>query len=600
MKAYSNIAAAVFALLLLASSASAYTTHINAPAVVFGQDTGILTTVSLNVTHGNGNVTIKGPRIVNISTLESAQAAAAYASYFVGVNEKDYNFTYTIYNASNVSGPSGGLAMTMLAVAALQGRQLPENFTATGTINQDGTVGEIGGVYDKAAAAASKGMHYILVPYVYPGSFENELYYISQQLFGIKVIEVMNVSQALGYVYGKLYLSPVSYNVTEYYHLASLQQANLTCTACNMSAFAELEGFTLNLTNATIESAPEQLSGLKQSMLGQEAKFAQIAAKGYLYAASDLSFLLYDNAYTIAASANITTASANIMISNLTSYCSSLTPPQMTNLNYEYVIGGELRQSWGSIYAGIAGQQLASSQSSDGLIEAINTAGKASGWCQAASKMYSIASSLGGQPVALNSSIKADAQKAISQSSSFNSDNLYYQSAVNNYKEENYGAALYAMSYAMAIYGSAYSMHNETLLMGNLSNFTYGAWPTQFALQARFYQNEAMLTGNQSENESAFYVAMLAKLLSSDNRLITASFYNVSVNSTAQQNYNAIESQVQAVQQQIQNVYVLLLAILVILLIILLMLFVVLLRPYTRKQAEASGNSGRRTRRNHA
>ena len=529
MKLYARIAGTLLLFALMSVSVGAYTTQIRAPAVIFNQDAGVLTTVSVNVTSGNGNVAIHGPQIVNDSTLQSAITAARYASSFVGVNESKYNFIYTIYNASNVSGPSGGLAMTMLAITALQQRQLPGNFTATGTINSAGTVGEIGGVYDKAQAASGSGMHYILVPQVPAGSFEQQLYYLTQQQFNIPLIEVPNATQALEYVYGTAPMHPVSYNVSADYYVGSLPMANMTCVACNVSLFGQLANFTFNSTNGIVNSMGPEFSALKSQMLSQEGQYAAIAQKGYLYSGSDLSFLLYTNAYTMLNSKNITASSANLTVGNVSSYCSSLTPPPLTNTNYEYVIGGELRQSWGSIYANIAKQELNASQTSDGLVLAIDDVGKASAWCGAAQEMYGLAASAGGKYVAISPTVKANATKALNAISSYGTSTLYYQSALDNYKAGNYAASLYASAYALAFYGSPPGNSSTvSSVLSNLPRYNYGVWPTEFALQAQFYINEARLTGNQSDNVSAYYVANLARLLSSYDQQLNSTFdYNV-------------------------------------------------------------------------
>jgi len=68
---------------------------------------------------------------------------------------------------------------------------------------------------------------------------------------------------------------------------------------------------------------------------------------------------------------NTNESAAQNIISNVSTYCSSLVPPQMTNSNYEYVIGGELRQELGSITAGNAATILNRSETSDGIFESL-------------------------------------------------------------------------------------------------------------------------------------------------------------------------------------------------------------------------------------
>ena len=156
---------AMLSLAALAAVSSAYVTQIHAIAVLQGEDKGMITPAYLNLTAGNGAIKFVGNTTVNQSTLQSAQTAVGYATSYLGVNALNYNFTYTLdTNGSSASGPSGGLAVTLLAIAALQHKQLAQNFAVTGTISSNGAVGLIGGAYDKIGAAKADGIRYVMVP----------------------------------------------------------------------------------------------------------------------------------------------------------------------------------------------------------------------------------------------------------------------------------------------------------------------------------------------------------------------------------------------------------------------------------------------------
>ena len=64
---------------LFLTSLYAYTTSIHAPAVLTNEFNGSLTLITLNLTSGNGNISIKGPYNVSLSTYESAQIAVSVA-----------------------------------------------------------------------------------------------------------------------------------------------------------------------------------------------------------------------------------------------------------------------------------------------------------------------------------------------------------------------------------------------------------------------------------------------------------------------------------------------------------------------------------------
>lgn len=63
-----------------------------------------------------------------------------------------------------VDGASAGSAATIAVVAALEGREIKEGYLITGTIEENGVIGPVGGVFYKAQAAEESGASYLLVP----------------------------------------------------------------------------------------------------------------------------------------------------------------------------------------------------------------------------------------------------------------------------------------------------------------------------------------------------------------------------------------------------------------------------------------------------
>ena len=63
-----------------------------------------------------------------------------------------------------LGGPSAGAAMTIATIAAIEGKEVRGDVAITGTIEQDGSVGFVGGIVEKMEAAAQKGVKLFLVP----------------------------------------------------------------------------------------------------------------------------------------------------------------------------------------------------------------------------------------------------------------------------------------------------------------------------------------------------------------------------------------------------------------------------------------------------
>lgn len=169
----------------------------------------------------------KGETLTNIDKLlfwtdtqQSIQTAKAVAENVTKISASNYDITYTIEsNASIIGGPSAGAALTIATIAALKNEKLKSDVMITGTINDDGTIGQVGGVLEKAQAAKYIGAKLFLVPkgqgtetYLKPeeNCTRTANFVFCQTTYkqvdvnigkdaGISVIEVSNVTEAYNY-----------------------------------------------------------------------------------------------------------------------------------------------------------------------------------------------------------------------------------------------------------------------------------------------------------------------------------------------------------------------------------------------------------------
>ena len=91
------------------------------------------------------------------------------AAPYVGAmgTQPAYKLPFTVkINADNIGGPSAGLAFTLAIIDSLSGGELTGGrvVAATGTIDPDGTVGDVGGVAQKTIAVERAGATLFLVP----------------------------------------------------------------------------------------------------------------------------------------------------------------------------------------------------------------------------------------------------------------------------------------------------------------------------------------------------------------------------------------------------------------------------------------------------
>jgi hypothetical protein len=558
------------------------TAYIHAPAVLITNNTGTLTNISVTVTRGTGKVTIIGPQIIANSTEQSAQTAAYYAAKYLGLNASRYNFTYSILDAgSNVSGPSAGAAMAIMAISALSGKQLLHDFTMTGTISPSGAIGQIGGVYDKTSAAKAEGISFIIVPGAAGDPAEEQLYLLVQGTFGIPLVQVSNISSASVFAFGIMNPqdSRTSYNIYQNISPNRIPAAPFTCSnGCNTTVFQSLMKYTFEITNSTIASigAPG-LSGVAAQMRIAMSQYSVLAAEGYLYGASNLAFQVYvDSYYFHNYRTNLTAAIEQT--ASVQSYCNSLAIPQLTSSNYEYVISGELRQTWGAYTANavLSGLSNDTQLTTDGILGLLGQTGEASGWCHAANELYNLPGA-SGQSVAPSASLSSVASARL-QRAAFYGSNIYYMTALQANTVRNYPLAILDADYAYAVSYASSQATQPTSTLLNMSaslaaNSTYGAWPTQFANEAYFYIKESGISPNSTAAHdyavSAYSAALLAHELSNDTRIINASLslgvYTSQIGgSSAQSQSNTSNYQLQAtlfnlvgsIQQLVSYIYI--------------------------------------------
>jgi uncharacterized protein len=182
---------------------------------------GVTTPLTVEVKSGDGKLLTNIEKLLFwVDTQYSIQIARDVAKNLTKINTDEYDLIYSIKtNATLIGGPSAGAALTIATVAAIENKTLKNDIIITGTIEPDGTIGEVGGVLEKAKVAKDVGIKVFLVPlgqgeqtYLKPketcvrkGSFifcETTYEQITINIgkdIGISVIEVKNIGEALKY-----------------------------------------------------------------------------------------------------------------------------------------------------------------------------------------------------------------------------------------------------------------------------------------------------------------------------------------------------------------------------------------------------------------
>ena len=174
--------------------------------------TGVMLNITAEVKPGKGRVLVDTQPLMGVVFQDAANTAVYVAQNRTRASLAGSDVIFSISapgQVPSVDGPSAGALMTLLVISAIENKPLREDVTLTGTIDQDGNVGAIGGVVEKAQAAKDSGKALFLLP----RANANLLQYTQQarQYRGFTVIQQIPTSvDAKTYVEGNIGV-PVQY-----------------------------------------------------------------------------------------------------------------------------------------------------------------------------------------------------------------------------------------------------------------------------------------------------------------------------------------------------------------------------------------------------
>lgn len=128
---------------------------------------GALLNLSVEIRPGKGRVLVQTTPLMGVIFQDAANTAAFVAENKTGkqLSSSDIIFSITAPDETpGVDGPSAGALMTLLTISAIDNSTLNDSITLTGTIDNAGNIGPIGGVLEKAQAAKAGGKTLFLVP----------------------------------------------------------------------------------------------------------------------------------------------------------------------------------------------------------------------------------------------------------------------------------------------------------------------------------------------------------------------------------------------------------------------------------------------------
>ncbi|MEM4700438.1 MAG: S16 family serine protease [Candidatus Nezhaarchaeales archaeon] len=184
---------------------------------------GVVLKVYAKIEKGAGRVFVATSPRVGIELQEAAEAAFRVAGRLSGLDTSAYDAYLLIVASSDVyvvDGPSAGASIAVLLTCVARGVSPDPSVVMTGAVREDGAVDKVGGVLEKALAAAKEGARLFLVPRgqaravmyeerrvkVGPFTFVTRepvevdvREYVAKMGYSMEVVEVGSVAEALNY-----------------------------------------------------------------------------------------------------------------------------------------------------------------------------------------------------------------------------------------------------------------------------------------------------------------------------------------------------------------------------------------------------------------
>ncbi|MBN2109507.1 MAG: hypothetical protein JW705_00250 [Methanosarcinaceae archaeon] len=128
---------------------------------------GTMIEISVELIPGKGRVLVQTEPLMGVVFQDAANTAVFVAQEMTStsLSASDTIFSITAeQEIPGIDGPSAGALMTLIMIAALENETPDTGVTVTGTIDESGNIGSIGGLMEKAQAAKDSGKDLLLIP----------------------------------------------------------------------------------------------------------------------------------------------------------------------------------------------------------------------------------------------------------------------------------------------------------------------------------------------------------------------------------------------------------------------------------------------------
>ncbi len=306
-----------------------------------GRNGGEISQFSVQIKNGSGNIYTSINPKVDESTQISQEIASFVGFRHANKSQEECDVFFGISERAglaSVNGLSGGAGMALGVIGALQNRSIRQDLAITGTIEPDGSIGSVGGLFEKAQAAKASNLTYLIVP---KRDFFDSLFWSALNT-SVKMVEAGDILEAAGVAFsrGKI-------NSSESRLEAERVGKNISKNTIGANAAGIRE-----LAKGMREKLEAGLSGKKFG--GEIGNYFGIRKensdslfdKGYYYSAANEAFLAgIDLEFISGVEGHVDAKKEMEGIRDCAEGLKTQDLRPKTN-NWELAVGGRLRESW--------------------------------------------------------------------------------------------------------------------------------------------------------------------------------------------------------------------------------------------------------------
>lgn len=517
MKLHWTVFAFITIALFLSPGAYAITT-IYAPAVDTNGN-GVLTSLEASSNQGDGDVFIDIRPYVSVDTQQSARTAVEIAAQEAGVNANAYDVLFKIHAKTQiVDGPSGGAGLTLLAYSEFTKRKPRNDLALTGSIERDGSIGGVGGVYEKALSLKNTQVKLFLIP---KGQSKNQgkNVVLEAEKIGVQVVEVQNFKDVVKYAYTQEG-SKVEAQV--------FQEQPLVLDKVTPSAQLEpLKQIALNEISSLekmLGSLPENEDNqiLRESVNKSISEAKYLAGQGYYYSAANLVFVAKISVESVRMK-NEGGTDFMKKVQQLENTAKQINFTGLTIENAEWSVGAKLRYYWALNKIKGIKKNIGSDNAADLHGEYV----AAENWISAAKSMDAIARAAGGNTPANEQSLLEVSQElidALNESQAFVLDSeieQHYAGALSAFEKGDYATAFFDGLFAKAIAESMEKISSQTgsdfrtglRTAESIADYNESLWAQYYFIHSLYNERQANRTNEFIYLSNAVKLQYLSGLL---------------------------------------------------------------------------------------